>query len=120
MVWSMNTRQLEEAVRRHNDENALRHDFQPAPPEPLRAAPEESAPPSFPPPPKEHFAETPPPCEECNRCPRCAAPQSRPQNAPGQLFGDRDALLLIGLILILMNEKADSKLILALAFVLLA
>ena len=119
MVWSMNTRQLEETVRRHNEENSPRQDFQPAPPEPPRATPEESAPPSFTPPPKER-CEMPPPCEECNRCPRCAAPQSRSQNALGQLFGDRDALLLIGLILILMNEKADSKLILALAFVLLA
>lgn len=119
MVWSMNTRQLEEAVRRHNEENAPRHDFQPALPEPPRAAPEESAPQSFTPSPKER-RETPPLCEECNRCPRCVASQSRPHSALGQLFGDRDALLLIGLILILMNEKADSKLILALAFVLLA
>lgn len=40
-------------------------------------------------------------------------------NSPSQLFADKDFILLAGLIFILMNEKADSKLILALVFVLL-
>ncbi|MGN1421897.1 MAG: hypothetical protein ACI4XA_00830 [Oscillospiraceae bacterium] len=53
-------------------------------------------------------------------------PQS-PNNAPPRgifqalsgLTNDKDALLLIGLIFLLLHEKADMKLVLALAFVLL-
>ena len=40
-------------------------------------------------------------------------------NSISQPFADKDFILLAGLIFILMNEKADSKLILALVFVLL-
>ena len=40
-------------------------------------------------------------------------------NSLSQPFADKDFILLAGLIFILMNEKADSKLILALVFVLL-
>lgn len=63
------------------------------------------------------------------------APRTAPQNAGGNaphtaphppadpfraLLSDRDALILIALILLLLHEKADIKLIGALAFVLLA
>ena len=63
------------------------------------------------------------------------APHTAPQNAGGNaphtapqppadpfraLLSDRDALILIALILLLLHEKADIKLIGALAFVLLA
>ena len=51
-------------------------------------------------------------CENaCKNCPK--------NDAFSGLFSDRDFLLVAGLILILMNEKADFKLILALAIVLL-
>ena len=49
-----------------------------------------------------------------NFCKNC------PKNDPfSRLFSDRDFLLVAGLILVLLNEKADFKLILALAIVLL-
>ena len=51
-------------------------------------------------------------CEnDCKNCPK--------NDVVSRLFSDRDFLLVAGLILILMNEKADFKLILALAIVLL-
>lgn len=61
------------------------------------------------------------PCRNSGACPNrgkqcCAAP---PQSPLDRLLKDKDALLIAGVILLLMNEKADSKLILALAFVLL-
>ena len=63
--------------------------------------------------------------------PRNAPPQASGGNAPRSaqhppadpiraLLSDRDALMLIALILLLLHEKADIKLIGALAFVLLA
>lgn len=51
-------------------------------------------------------------CENfCKNCPK--------NDSLSRLFSDRDFLLVAGLILVLMNEKADFKLILALAIVLL-
>lgn len=48
----------------------------------------------------------------CQNCPKID-PFSR-------IFSDRDLMLIAGLILILLNEKADQKLIFALLFVLLS
>lgn len=51
-------------------------------------------------------------CEnDCKNCPK--------NDAFSRLISDRDFLLVAGIILILLNEKADFKLILALAIVLL-
>lgn len=58
-----------------------------------------------------------PPCT--NRCPSCRACQRRTASPLSELFSDSDMLLLAGLILILSQQNADKKLILALAFVLL-
>ena len=49
--------------------------------------------------------------------PHCA-PVMQTAGVPETLFKDRDALLIAVMLLILMHEKADKKLILALAFVL--
>ncbi len=56
---------------------------------------------------------------QCSRgCPCCRA--YRRQSSPlSGLLSDNDMLLIAGLILILMRQNADQKLILALAFVLL-
>lgn len=51
-------------------------------------------------------------CPHCRVCRRQPAPITR-------MFSDNDMLLIAGLILILMRQNADQKLILALAFVLL-
>lgn len=52
----------------------------------------------------------------CQNCPK-----SCPKNDPfSRIFSDRDLMLIAGLILILLNEKADQKLIFALLFVLLS
>lgn len=64
---------------------------------------------------------------ECDRggrtaqisCPCCRPCQRRPSSPLSELFSDRDMLLIAGLILILSQQNADKKLILALAFVLL-
>ena len=48
---------------------------------------------------------------------RCA--DRRRSDPLSALLGDRDALLIAAVIILLMNEKADMKLVLALAFVLL-
>ena len=62
--------------------------------------------------------ETPPPQPAGGNAPRSAPhPPADPIRA---LLSDRDALILIALILLLLHEKADIKLIGALAFVLLA
>lgn len=48
-------------------------------------------------------------------------PKSCQKNDPfSRIFSDRDFMLIAGLILILLNEKADQKLIFALLFVLLS
>lgn len=59
------------------------------------------------------------PSGQCSRgCPHCRA--YRRQSSPlSGLLSDNDMLLIAGLILILMRQNADQKLILALAFVLL-
>ena len=72
-----------------------------------------------------------PPQASGGNAPRNAPPQGSGGNAPRNaqhppadpiraLLADRDALILIALILLLLHEKADIKLIGALAFVLLA
>ena len=43
----------------------------------------------------------------------------RPETSEEKLTGDRDSLLIIALIILLWREKADMKLIAALAFILL-
>lgn len=50
--------------------------------------------------------------------PPCSPPQMQPRDPLSALLRDKDMLLLTAAILILMHEKADKKLILALAFVL--
>lgn len=59
--------------------------------------------------------ETEPVHEVSEKC--CPTPE-RDKGPLEMLFKDRDAMLLTALLLILMHEKADKKLILALAFVL--
>ncbi|MDE7229187.1 MAG: hypothetical protein K2N56_01790 [Oscillospiraceae bacterium] len=54
-----------------------------------------------------------------NRCPSCRVCQRRTASPLSELFSDSDMLLIAGLILILSQQNADKKLILALAFVLL-
>ena len=87
--------------------------------EPIRARPERIAP-------CEKCAEVPreterpPICEDCpRRCPKCGKPL--PAHKPSTLealLTDKDTLLLAALILLLWHEKADVKLIGALAFIL--
>lgn len=95
MVWNA---PLYEAVERHNREQSA-EEAPPIPEEPKPSAPPEGC------------------------CPRYGKPLPRPtrqEASPlGRLFSDKDALLIAGLILVLLNEKADMKLVLALAFVLL-
>ena len=55
---------------------------------------------------------------EC-RCRRCPACRAGSPSLLSRLFSDNDMLLIAGLILILSQQNADRKLILALAFVLL-
>ena len=60
-------------------------------------------------------------CENCpHRCPKCGKPLPATQssNPLEALLSDKDTLLLAGLILLLWHEKADIKLIGALAFIL--
>ena len=66
-------------------------------------------------------AAAPPCCDEPKLAPHNAPPQ-RPQqySSPLQaLFGDKDMLLVAALIIILIHEKADMKIILALGLILL-
>lgn len=58
------------------------------------------------------------PC--ASRCPNCRVCQRRTAAPLSELFSDRDMLLIAGLILILAQQNADKKLILALAFILLS
>lgn len=60
-------------------------------------------------------------CGACENQPRLS-PKSPPKAEPnplGRILGDRDSLLIIALIILLWHEKADMKLIAALAFILL-
>ncbi len=59
-------------------------------------------------------------CEDCpRRCPKCGKPLTpRKSSAIETLLADKDTLLLAALILLLWHEKADMKLIGALAFIL--
>lgn len=63
---------------------------------------------------------TPFPCEDCpRRCPKCGKPlPARKPSTLEALLADKDTLLLAALILLLWHEKADIKLIGALAFIL--
>ena len=45
--------------------------------------------------------------------------KSAPKNMLNDLFADRDTLLILGLIMVLMGEKTDRKLIIALMTILL-
>ncbi|MDE6030349.1 MAG: hypothetical protein K2G32_01850 [Oscillospiraceae bacterium] len=97
---------------------------QPAPPEPppapIRARTERIAPcESCTDAPKE-ADHTPFPCEDCpRRCPKCGKPlPARKPSTLEALLADKDTLLLAALILLLWHEKADKKLIGALAFIL--
>lgn len=92
MVWKSAGSTLYTAVERHNAAT-----YEPAPS--TEAKPKREAP------------------EEC-----CHAPEKHVQNGTFRLeriFQDRDLMLIAALILLLMHEKADNKLIIALAFVLL-
>ena len=96
MVWNSNSSTLYKAVERHNNAE--------------RIVPEKTTPAQE----MEHFS--PPPVETAHKKPV----HNKQQNSPiSGLLQDRDALLITALILILMHEKADTKLILALVFVLL-
>lgn len=76
-----------------------------------------------------HIRATEPQCENggssaqcsCPRCAGCGRPVQKNNggNPLEALFSDRDSLLLAALIFVLLQEKADMKLIAALAFVLL-
>ncbi len=58
-------------------------------------------------------------CRELSPTPNTCNVCNQPQNPISSLLNDKDSLLIAALILILVHEKADSMLILALAFVLL-
>ncbi len=93
MVWNSASSTLYKAVERHNSEAV-----QPTQDE------------------VKHCCEPPPQNSEPPKCICTAPPQ---QNGMlSELLKDRDFLLIAALMLILMHEKADNKLILALAFVL--
>lgn len=77
--------------------------------------------------PEQGRAETPAPEERHAPPPPCPPPQCAPPPKPAgqagflqRLTGDRDFLLIAALILLLWHEKADIKLIAALAYILLA
>lgn len=91
MVWNSAGSTLYKAVERHNN-GEMPHD-------------------SPPPKPPEH--------KSAAQCPRAAAQShpAPPANSLDSLLQDKDFLLLAGLMLLLLHEKADNKLILALAFV---
>ena len=103
MVWNSAGSTLYKAVERHNSgaSDDARHTApeQPPPPSPVCGEAERRIPP-----------------RECQGCPRCACAEH--QSGLEALLRDKDFVLLAGLMLLLMHEKADSKLILALAFVL--
>lgn len=60
-----------------------------------------------------------PHCPDRPYCPACQSCQVRAQNPLSNLLADKDMLLIAGLILLLIKQGADQKLILALVFVLL-
>ena len=90
MVWNSAGSTLYQAVEKHNSGIPPQKAESQAPPAPETCEP-----------PDEHIRPT-----------RHTSPQQ-------ELFRDKDMLLIAALILLLMHENADSKLILALAFVLL-
>lgn len=100
MVWNSAGSTLYKAVEQHNSSSSVCEAEHSEPPE------------------NEH-------CDEAERhCPRCEPPHCQKCSCIAQhrgleaLLQDKDFVLLAGLMLLLMHEKADSKLILALAFVL--
>ena len=104
MVWNSAGSTLYKAVERHNNGTAAeKQHFSPASVQH-----------------EQHHNEAPHTESRCQHepvhCPKCA---SAPKHSGIEaLLQDKDFVLLAGLILLLMHEKADSKLILALAFVL--
>lgn len=96
MVWNTTQTSLYAAVDRHN--SAVSRDSE-KPPDIIK--------PDIIPPPKA--------CPETN-----ASKPNIARNPLEKLFSDKDTLLLAALIIILLHENADMKLIAALAFVLLA
>lgn len=141
MVWNTSTSTLYRAVERHNNsEHAPNHERREPPAygelPPQREQPEhkphehgEALPKREKPhrePPK--YRESPPrreqprqeachePRQDRGQPSRCGAVRRDPVS---ELLKDRDSLLIAALILVLLHEKADNKLILALAYVLL-
>ncbi len=94
MVWKATGSALYQAVERHNREETN-------PPEPQQS-------------PEPCCAGTAP--HKSTAC--CTGMSPKPQSGLAELLGDRDFLIIAAVILILLHEKADNKLILALAFVL--
>ncbi len=90
MVWNAESSTLYQAVERHNEE--IHH-------------------------PNPHINEKPDRISEKQFSERTLHPP-RHQDMFSSLLNDRDSLLIVAVILILLHEKADTKLILALAFVL--
>lgn len=100
MVWNAAGSTLYKAVERHNSGSAPHEAERPEPPV------------------TEHSEQAEKHCtpSECPQCPKC--PGTAQRSGIEALLQDRDFVLLAGLTLLLMHEKADSKLIMALAFVL--
>ncbi len=101
MVWSNAGSTLYRAVERHN--SAMEQPQSPqtdsAPPEPKHEAPQS--------PQREKSAP-----ESCIH-----TPKQQSTSPLQELMRDRDMLLILAVLLLLLHEKADTKLILALAFV---
>lgn len=123
MVWNTSSSMLYQAVERHNSgalpEEDVCRDKVPSPE--CSCKKEEKAP----------CRDTSSACSErnrtcdyqskANRCSVCERSCNTPHNdLISRLTNDRDMLLIAALLLILWHEKADMKLILALAYVLLA
>ena len=103
MVWSNAGSTLYKAVEQHNSTT----ECETHPPHSEQQAP----------PPQEHkqAANSTLPCKQ-HTCPKCTCHET--SSGFDNVLKDKDFLLIAGLMLLLMHEKADSKLILALAFVL--
>lgn len=117
MVWNSSQSSLYRAVEAHN--SLLTHREEPAPPpsdggehipsERCRAAPPQK---------EEHNRQESAPCREIPPQP----PRTAPNGAGGiieRLLADSDTLLLAAVLFVLIHEKADKNLILAVAMILL-
>lgn len=96
MVWSTEQSPLYRSVERFNSGSEQKSDPQEKECESCRSEPE------------------PPPCGKSPREPQ------RSRNIIQRITSDRDFMLIAALIILLWHEKADMKLIAALAFILLA